>query len=481
MRRAIAFAAALFATIGCGGDSGRLSIVLDVPELGSAGYPFGDTGADTLRLTVAREGDDTDLLSVKDDLEDGLSLDGIPFGTDLVLHLFGERDGVEIAYGRSCAIDYTEASGPESVHIYFSRLLRWGPGPIPVVSDRIDGHMIARENDSVVIAGGSESVTLELFNPRTGELEAVAEAARTLARRGSTVERLAGDQAVIIGGVDASDQAVTTIELLPDLRDSLAWPMGFRNHESESLVSGIALVAGGELWDGSTFTFSDSAWEIETSEGGAVSEPLQVGNLAVARARHSLTRLSDEVGAAVVVVGGLDAGGQGVATTEVYRPLSQTFEPVIGTLARWDHEATRLPGGSVLILGGFQPGMVVGVDEPARELVLFDPIGGGFKVAGELPQTAPVVDFVLTVLPDGRLLMSGGRDVDGALTSAVFVVRFDVINGLVDVAATEPLTSARAGHAAALLCDGTVLINGGEAEIASAPSERYNPTPVNRR
>ena len=47
-----------------------------------------------------------------------------------------------------------------------------------------------------------------------------------------------------------------------------------------------------------------------------------------------------------------------------------------------------------------------------------------------------------------------------------------------DVTRTDDLDDARAGHAAGLLCDGTVLVVGGGG---SATAERYQPPSFGRR
>jgi len=85
-----------------------------------------------------------------------------------------------------------------------------------------------------------------------------------------------------------------------------------------------------------------------------------------------------------------------------------------------------------------------------------------------------------TVLPDGRILLAGGRLVDkGEAQTSAFIARLDPLNGAVDVIATDAMSTARAGHQATLLCDGTVLISGGTSD--QVPAERYNPPPDGRR
>jgi hypothetical protein len=85
-----------------------------------------------------------------------------------------------------------------------------------------------------------------------------------------------------------------------------------------------------------------------------------------------------------------------------------------------------------------------------------------------------------TVLPDGRVLITGGRITpDGPPVDSAFIVRLDPFDGSVDTVATDRLAVPRSGHQATLLCDGTVLIAGGTNGQASF--ERYNPPALGRR
>jgi DNA-binding NarL/FixJ family response regulator len=81
--------------------------------------------------------------------------------------------------------------------------------------------------------------------------------------------------------------------------------------------------------------------------------------------------------------------------------------------------------------------------------------------------------MTVTVLPDARLLVAGGRpDGTGPATSTAYILSLDTRTGTVNANLTTPLATPRAGHQAALLCDGTVLVSGGDG---AANGERYNP------
>jgi hypothetical protein len=219
----------------------------------------------------------------------------------------------------------------------------------------------------------------------------------------------------------------------------------------------------------------------DIDEVSEVDAQLQVRRLttalAFARSGHSATRLGDDVGAPVLIVGGLDAAHKAVPAAELFKPLSEeiaaTFAPAM-KFPRHHHVATLMPDGSVLVIGGLDS-----ADQPVHTLELFS-VDGGFAPVGDLPTTAGVVEFAATTLPDGRILLTGGRTAPGAEPlDTAYIARLNPLDGSVDVVATDHLAARRAGHQALVLCDGTVLVTGGNSDQLLV--ERYNPPPLGRR
>jgi hypothetical protein len=136
-----------------------------------------------------------------------------------------------------------------------------------------------------------------------------------------------------------------------------------------------------------------------------------------------------------------------------------------------------MPDGRVHRLGG-----VDAAGAPIRQLERFV-IDAGFVPAGELPATAGVIDITTTRLPDGRILIAGGRPTPGGpAVDTAAIARLDFVDGTVDVVPTvDRLAVPRAGHHAVPLCDGTVWIGGGAAAAGAPAAERYNPPPLGRR
>jgi N-acetylneuraminic acid mutarotase len=84
----------------------------------------------------------------------------------------------------------------------------------------------------------------------------------------------------------------------------------------------------------------------------------------------------------------------------------------------------------------------------------------------------PRLAHTATLLPDGRVLVSGGR-AHGGPESADFndAELYDPVTGT--WTATANMAEARDGHTATLLADGRVLVSGGTDQLS--PAEVYDP------
>src|SRR6266566_5099183 len=120
------------------------------------------------------------------------------------------------------------------------------------------------------------------------------------------------------------------------------------------------------------------------------------------------------------------------------------------TQARTGAAAVRMPDGRVLITGG------TGVDGALASAELFGPTGSFSQVASMIHRRS---QHVSVALEDGRVLVAGGKTQgDGVVSSAE--VYDPSANAWLDAGF---MNASRVGHTATLLPDGRVLIAGGEA------------------
>jgi galactose oxidase-like protein len=222
--------------------------------------------------------------------------------------------------------------------------------------------------------------------------------------------------------------------------------------------SGLASLASAELYDPKSGTFSPT------------------GSMATARDHPTAILLSD---GRVLVTGGTPAPG--LAAAELYDPTSGTFSPTGSMATPRDHPtATLLADGRVLVTGGQDetpPGDPTGL----ASAELYDPTTGIFSPTGSMA-TARVLQTA-TSLADGRVLVTGG--VETLTATGGFLASGELYDPKTGTfTATGPMVNAHVGYTVTLLSDGRVLITGGQedptAESASAEmlvsAELYDPT-----
>ncbi len=475
--------------------------------------PTNDTaqalGLDTITLSIAHAGADDDITSATFSHGDVIELPNVPFGDDLVVHMVGRIGSKEEAYGRTCQFSVRPDARVPSPHLYFSKEVKFGQmsqQPLP----RLGGSAMMYRDGAGLVVGGTfpdesqqpQALTqIERFDPNTGQYDTLHDIARRVDAAVAILGTGPDSRMVIVGGIDPSTatygldgklkdppRAADFVEVIEAERNT------DRQYEKfyEPTMKRVGLTAT-TLSDGRVVVIGGRCAVDCVAEGAnpkAVEEiSVSTGTTAVTESRatlkywrygHTATRLTDELGAAVLVAGGLDpVNNTPVPQAELYKPLAGDFSQQFTAqmvVPRYHHQAVRLPDGSVLFIGG--------IDKDGKtidRLELFSPLDATFIDVGKLPATAGRIDLAATTLPDGRVLISGGRinsDKDVPVNTA-FIARLDPLDGTVDVVPTNNLAVARAGHQATALCDGTVLVSGGTD--GQAPYERYNPTSAGRR
>jgi len=200
------------------------------------------------------------------------------------------------------------------------------------------------------------------------------------------------------------------------------------------LQNGQVLVAGGETATAELFNPSTHAFTA-------------TGSMTISRTGHTATLLPD---GRVLIAGGVqDFGpgtvpipiGPGIASAEIYDPASGSFT-LTGSMStgRSGHAAALLPDGTVLVTGTDTTGE------------LFIPTTGTFSALGA---TSTGLAATATARNDGTVLVAGGRFRSSTSAATLFAPE------CLGFVATGPLRTARDGHTATLLLDGSVLVAGG--------------------
>jgi len=213
-------------------------------------------------------------------------------------------------------------------------------------------------------------------------------------------------------------------------------------HTATLLLSGDVLLAGGnrlasaELYRPSSGTFVPTA------------------QMSTARWGHTATILSS--GEVLIAGGRTEMNGAVLASADVYDPATGRFRPTTGTMIteRWGHTATLLRDGRVLIVGGetILPGKL-SMQVTCDSAEIYDPKSGTFSQIGKT--STERWQHTATLLNNGKVLIAGGTSPIGVGTAELFdpqTSSFEPVGNMV---------VARESHTAELLSDGRVLIVGG--------------------
>lgn len=231
--------------------------------------------------------------------------------------------------------------------------------------------------------------------------------------------------------------------------DSPATP---RFDHTATLLSNKVLLVGGTSPAGNTLA-STEYFDLTVSAWTAG------GDLIQSRTGHTATLLVDGT---VLVAGGFSkpvvgTSGTIIASAELYTTTGQWIATGALTHPRVHHTATLLPNGKVLVTGGIDPSGF------ALDAELYNPMSGTWTATGN-PGHARWA-HTATLLPNGNVLVAGGIGAGGAIASAEL---YDPATGT--WSDTGSLISPRVNHTATLR-NGAVLVAGG---LSNATTELYD-------
>lgn len=321
---------------------------------------------------------------------------------------------VLVLVGASVAPADSSAHGPNSTWIQTAPLQQ--PRALFDMTRLLDGRVLAAGGT----AGTGALASAELFNANTNSWSAAASLLQARSRH-----------------------------VLVTLNDGRALAIGGR-------VRGVSL-ASAELYLPSLNRWQNTA------------------SLVVARDDQAVALLSD---GRVLVTGGVSStGGPGqpdvTRTAEIYHPNTNTWQPAAPMRqARYNHSASLLPDGRVLVVGGFVPGPF---HVATRSAEIYDPLLDEWHMLAPMPTARAV--HAAAVLKDGSVLVAGGvvnppNELHATDASELYHPSTGAWH------ATGGLTVARRSlSGAAVLSGGRVLLSGGadnnNNRLASA--ELFNP------
>jgi hypothetical protein len=249
---------------------------------------------------------------------------------------------------------------------------------------RVGHTAILLKNGLVLVAGGQDSTftgvnTAELFDPSSGTFVPTGNMNDT--RTGQTATRLDNGKVLIAGG-ESNDALLSSAELYDPATGTFS-PTGNMSiprlfATANLLDNGKVLITGGGSVVGNCFGCSVASAEIYDPRSGEFSA---VGSMGSSRRGHVAVLLKNR---SVLVAGGIDDQlpdpERFLSSAEVFNVYSLKFSPVSNMMSpRFDHAASLLRDGRVLITGGFIDGVDI-----TNAAELFDPRTGSFAVTGTM-------------------------------------------------------------------------------------------------
>ncbi len=281
------------------------------------------------------------------------------------------------------------------------------------------GHTATLLQDGRVLAvagygnAGTYIASAELYNPSADSWLFAASLA--VARSGHTATLLQNGTVLVAGGYGADTStfgqllglstALNTCEIYDPVANTWSAAGNLSTarygHAATLLQDGRVLVAGGFDSTGATLASAeiyDPSTKLWTPAAGLI----------VPRAHHTATLLpSGKV---------LAAAGQNQTTplgsAELYDPAANSWTPAGAFGQRTGHTATLLPNGKVLLAAGEAGLMPVALTD---SLDLYDPAANAWTHVGHIAIAR--YNHTATLLPNGRVLIAGGATITSVLNA----------------------------------------------------------------
>jgi N-acetylneuraminic acid mutarotase len=352
----------------------------------------------------------------------------------------------------------------------------WTPVP-DLVNIRGTTSVVELKDGKALAAGGGVGqipvAAAEIFDPATGVWQTTG--SMNEARRGHAAVVL-GDGRVLVAGGIAGGDLLSSVEIYDPAtaRWTTVAPMTTPRlgHTLTLLANGNVLATGGTSADtasgagGGQTIRPDATAEIYNVQANKWTKT--EGGMSTPRFEHSATLLDD---GRVLIAGGqgppISGNSAALATTEIYDPAVDSFRKSNDMSdARFNHTAVKLPDRTVMVVGG--AGGTNG-DTSLATAEVFNPADGRWTPAGALTNSRTGHSAV--VFNDGRVLVAGGESVTrGARRSLNSAEIFNLERR--EWQSAGNMNCARSEAGATVLGDGTAIVVAGDF---AAPGQQPDP------
>ena len=319
--------------------------------------------------------------------------------------------------------DFLLASGATTEYFGF-RTLASTPGPTMVVPRGL--HAAATLNDGrVLFTGGVDGLgavtaACEIFDPVANTFTAVA--SMTGPRVGHAAATLPDGRVMVAGGttnftdlIAAATSSLNTAELYNPTTNtwSTAPNIGGRRlvPALTRLNTGRMMVSGGiEITVLFGIPIAASSTNRAQLYNPATNSWSNAANMPFGRAYHHDSQVTLADGR-VLLTGGVlvpdlanAANAASIANADLYDPASNTWTTTTMSVARTAHSATQLADGRVIVCGGASG--LLSAPVPSAAVASFDPSTNGWLDLA--PLTGARAGHTAALLPDGLLVILGG-------------------------------------------------------------------------
>ncbi|MEK7389998.1 MAG: kelch repeat-containing protein [Elusimicrobiota bacterium] len=283
------------------------------------------------------------------------------------------------------------------------------------------------------------------------------------ARCAHTATLLANDDLLIAGGVNAVGTTLSSVDLFAASPDRAvtagAMTVARASHTATLLLNGCVLAAGGN---------TNNAAPAATA-AAEVYNPLtgQWTNTAVlitARYNHTATLLTN---GSVLICGGQNGAGTALSSCELYTPTSCTAGSFSAAASlqqgRYNHTAVRLKDGKVWFAGGVNPAVTPRYLSTTER---YDPLFNAFQSASPLIEAR--AHHTATLMGNGKVLLVGGYNASEFLGNLGTLQTAEIYDPLSNTATpAASMAARRQAQAGVLKAEGYVMVTGGLGNITT--------------